>query len=94
MFEHNSKNGTTLPININSRIIGLSLYMSEILVMNTKTAVYLFNLTNNETTCAIGDDSELNNTHNALIDNDGNLIVTNSNLVLLYPIYEQCPTGE
>jgi hypothetical protein len=95
MFERNSKNGTTLPININGYIIGLSLYMSEILVMNTKTAVYLFDLTNNVRTCAIGcNDSELNNTHNALIDNDGNLIVTDSNLVLLYPIYEQCPTGE
>ena len=80
MFKFNSTNGTTLPIDING-CTELSLYLSDILVMNTKTAVYLFNLIDNATFCAIGcDDSELNNIHNAPIDNDGNLIVTDSNL--------------
>jgi hypothetical protein len=94
MFKFNSTNGTTLPTNI-SGCIGLSLYLPDILVINTKTAVYLFNLTNNEKICVIGCDySELNDTHNALIDNDGNLIVTNSNQILSYSIYYECPDGK
>jgi hypothetical protein len=95
MFKFNSIDGITLPTNING-CIGLSLYSRDILVMNTKTTVYLFNLTNNETTCAIGcKGSELNDTHNALIDNNnGNLIVTDSNQVLSYSIYQECPDGE
>jgi hypothetical protein len=94
MFKFNSTNGTTLPTNI-SGCIGLSLYLPDILVMNTKTAVYLFNLTNNETICVIGcHDSELNDTHNALIDNDGTLIVTDSNQVISYSIYQECSYGK
>jgi hypothetical protein len=94
MFKYNSKNGTTLPTNI-SNCIGLSLYSSDILIMNTKTAVYLFNLTNNQTTCIIGCDyPELNDTHNAIIDNNGNLIITDSNQILSYPIYQECSDGK
>lgn len=94
MFKFDSPYGVTLPINI-SNYISLSLYLPDILVMNTKTAVYLFNLTNNETRCAIGCyNSELNDTHNALIDNDGNLIIIDSNQVFSYSIYQECPNSK
>ncbi|CAF4023989.1 unnamed protein product [Adineta steineri] len=90
MFEFNSQNGITLQTNI-SHAKGLSLYLPDILVINTNTAVYLYNLTDNITTCAIGcNTTELNNIHNALIDNQGNIIVTDSNAVVLYPISQQC----
>jgi hypothetical protein len=90
MFENYSKNGTTL-VNI-SGVIGLSLYMSKILIMNTKTAVHLLDLTTSQTTCAIGcNNSNFTNINNALIDNYGNLIITDSNLVLSYSIYEEYP---
>jgi hypothetical protein len=93
MFQYNSINGTTLNTNI-SGCIGLSLYSQDILVMNTKTAVYLFNLTNHVTTCAIGCNSSiLNDTHNAVIDTCGNLIVTDSNVVIRYQIDQQIPDG-
>jgi len=63
--------------------------------MNTRTAVYLFNLTNNQTTCIIGCDySKLNDTHNAIIDNNGNLIITDSNQIFSYPIYQECLDGK
>jgi hypothetical protein len=95
MFQFNSTNGTTLPTNI-SGCIGLSLYSSDILVINTQTAVYLFNLTNNVTTCAIGCDNstQLNNIHNAVINNNGSLIITNSNQVVSYSIYQECLEGK
>ncbi|CAF1185086.1 unnamed protein product, partial [Adineta steineri] len=90
MFEVNSQHGITLQTNI-SNATGLSLYLPDILVINTNTAVYLYNLTDNITTCAIGcNTTELNNIHNALIDNEGNIIVTESNAVVLYPIIQQC----
>ncbi|CAF4404364.1 unnamed protein product, partial [Adineta steineri] len=90
MFAFNSQNGITLQTNI-SHAKGLSLYLPDILVINTNTTVYLYNLTDNITTCAIGcNNSELNNIHNALIDNEGNIIVTESNAVVLYPIIQQC----
>jgi hypothetical protein len=95
MFTYNSTNGTTLNTNI-SDCIGLSLYSQsqDILVMNTNTSVHLFNLTNNATTCAIGcNNSTLNDIHNAAIDNCGNLIVTGSNVVFQYQIYQQIPDG-
>lgn len=94
MFQYNSTNGITLSANING-IVGISLYSQDILLMNTKAAVYLFNLTNNVTTCAIGgcNNFVLNDTHNAAIDNCGNLIVTGSNVVFQYQIYQQIPDG-
>jgi len=93
MFKYNSTNGITLNTSI-SDCIGLSLYSQDILVMNTNTSVHLFNLTNNVTNCVIGcNNPTLNDTHNAAIDNCGNLIVTGSNVVVQYQIYQQIPDG-
>jgi hypothetical protein len=91
MFPFNSTNGITLPTNI-SGCTGLSLYSFDILVITTPTTVYLFNLTNNQTKCAIGchNATKLNISHNAVIDNNGSLIVTVSNQIISYPMYQKC----
>ena len=90
MFVNNSKNGTTV-FNI-SDCIGLSLYMPNILIINTKTTVHLLDILNLQTTCAIGcNNSNFTNINNAIIDNSGSLIITDSNLVLSFPLYEEYP---
>jgi hypothetical protein len=95
IFELNSIDGTTVPTKVTA-CLALSLHLPDILLMNTKTSIYLFNLTDNVTTCAIGCDNnslELNDIHNAQIDNDGSLIVSDSNRVFAYPMYQQCSDG-
>jgi hypothetical protein len=94
MFQFNSTNGTTLLTNI-SGCVGLSLYSSDILVITTYIAVYLFNLTNNVKTCAIGCDNStlFNGGRNAVIDSDGSFIITDLNQVISYPIYHECLEG-
>ena len=95
MFPLNSKNGTTLSMPNNS-YVGISLYRPEILIANTRNAVYLYNLTNNQYKCIIGctNSTQFNDTHNALIDNNGNLILTDSNQLLSFPIYSECPNSK
>jgi hypothetical protein len=95
-FRYQSTIGITLPTNV-SGCIALSLYLPNILLMTTNKSVHLFNLTNNVTTCAIGCNNSnpgLNDIQSAVIDNDGNLIVSDSNRVLSYPVYGQCQTSE
>ena len=85
-----------MPTNISGRITGLSLYSSDILVITTVSAVYLFNLTNNVTTCAIGCDSSspMSGIYNAVIDNNGDLIIIYLNQVVSYSIYQECLEGK
>ena len=93
MLKSGSNSGTTLRTNI-SGCLGLSLYTENILIINTKNEVYLFNLTNNQTTCILGcDDPKFHHIHNALIDNNGNLIITDSNQIISFPLYHQCSEG-
>lgn len=91
MFKNGSKIGITLPINI-SGCRGLSLYNSNVLLLNTNQHVYLFNLTNNSTRCILGCSlaKQFENISSAILDNNGNLVITYFNQILSFPPYELC----
>ncbi|UJR35072.1 hypothetical protein I4U23_027848 [Adineta vaga] len=92
MSKFNTKNGTTLPANVTNPV-ALSVYQSDILVITTNTTIHLFNLTDNITICAIGcQNSLLKNAHNAIMDENKDIIVSDSNAIILYRFNSsKCP---
>lgn len=95
MFPFNSSNATTLPISTYF-FTRLSLYSSEILVFNTESAVHLFNLTSNSPRCILGCPSspQFNEIRSAVIDKNGTLYVLESNRLISFSMYIECPEGE
>lgn len=95
MFPFNSTNAKTLWA-FTDNYTRLSSYSSDILVFNTRRAVYLFNLTNNRPRCILGcpNSPQLNDIHNAIIDKNGTLFLTESNRLISFSMYWECPEGE
>lgn len=94
MVEYNSTNFTTLTFVTNP--LSLSLPRRNILLITRNTSIILYNLTDGHQHCIIGCDStsKLQNIHQALLDLDGNLIITVENEIRSYPMYRQCPSSE
>ena len=95
MFPFNSTNATTLST-FTDNYTRLSLYSSDILVFNTRTAVHLFNLTNNISRCILGCPNlpQLDDIHNAVITKNGTLFLTESNRLISFSMYSECSEGE
>ncbi|CAF0887193.1 unnamed protein product [Adineta ricciae] len=91
MFTLNSSNGITLPFN-KAPVVALSVYSVNILVITASDGIYLFDIMNNNTICAL---KNLNSSstvfYNAIIDHNDSLIVSESNTIVSYPIYQECP---
>ena len=94
MFISNSSNGITLPFN-KTPVVALSVYSENILLITVSDGIYLFDITNNNTICALPNGNTTDTIfHNAIIDLNDSLIVSESNTIVSYPIYQECPESE
>ncbi|CAF0941057.1 unnamed protein product [Adineta ricciae] len=91
MFTFNSSYDITLPFN-KTPVVALSVHSVNILVITVSNGIYLFDITNNHTIYALQNlNSSSTGFHNAIIDDNDNLIVSESNTIVSYPIYQECP---
>ena len=91
VFDYNNQSGQTLQMQIPD-CISLSLIRPNLLLVNTYQQIHLFNTDMQYITCAVGCDSsvtELNRIHNAVLDDQDDLIVSDAHRIVRVPINRQ-----